>query len=436
VAVDGTAATALTGHLARTPGETVSGGPYAITQGTLAASSNYTITFTGSTFAITPATLLIVAQPQTKVFGSADPTLAYASSGFQFSDTAATVLTGSPAREAGETVSDSPYAIGQGTLTANSNYTIQFTGSTLTVTPATPAVTVSDPGGTYTSAPIAAMATVTGVGGTATPELEGVKPTLTYYTGSGTSGVALGSAAPSAAGTYTVVARFPGSADYSAAQSKPATFVIAPAVATVVLTSQSGSPVYGQAVTFVATVNSAGGAPGGTVTFADGTAPLATVPLNGSGQAGLTISTLSLGAHAITATYNGGTDTIGGKSGTAAESVSPAATAIVLEPHALLKGKKTLKAVELTAAIEPVAPGRGVPMGTVTFEFVTKQRKKVKVTRLGTATLSDGAATLTFEPNKVLNKPLLIVYSGDPDFLASTMSPPKLKRSSISAANA
>ena len=60
--------------------------------------------------------------------------------------------------------------IGQGTLTANSNYMIQFTGSTLTVTPATPAVTVSDPGGTYTGVPIAATATVTGVGGTATPE--------------------------------------------------------------------------------------------------------------------------------------------------------------------------------------------------------------------------------------------------------------------------
>ena len=37
VTIDDTAATALTGHLARTPGETVSGGPYAITQGTLAA---------------------------------------------------------------------------------------------------------------------------------------------------------------------------------------------------------------------------------------------------------------------------------------------------------------------------------------------------------------------------------------------------------------
>ncbi len=143
VTIDDTAATALTGHSARTPGETVSGGPYAITQGTLAANSNYTITFTGSTLTITPATLTVTAEPETKVFGSADPTLAYTASGFQFSDTAATVLTGHLARAAGETVAGSPYAIGQGTLTANSNYTIHFTGSSLTITPATPLVTVA-----------------------------------------------------------------------------------------------------------------------------------------------------------------------------------------------------------------------------------------------------------------------------------------------------
>ena len=121
------------------------------------------------------------------------------------------------------------------------------------------------------------------------------------------------------------------------------------------------------------------------------------------------------------------------KSSTTAESVSQAATAIVLVPHAVLKGKKKLKAVELTAEIEPVAPGGGVPTGQVTFEFVKKHRKKVKVKTLGTAELSGGEATLTFKPNQVLNEPLTIVYSGDPDFLASTMSPPKLTKSGIAS---
>ena len=133
----------------------------------------------------------------------------------------------------------------------------------------------------------------------------------------------------------------------------------------------------------------------------------------------------------ITATYNGGSGSSGVSSSTMAESVSPSATAIVLVPHAVRKGKKALEGVELTAEVEPVAPGGGVPTGTVTFEFVKKHGKKVKVTTLGTAALSGGEATLTFKPNKVLNKPLTIVYSGDPDFLASMMSPPILTKSGI-----
>ena len=80
-----------------------------------------------------------------------------------------------------------------------------------------------------------------------------------------------------------------------------------------------------------------------------------------------------------------------------------------------------------------MAPGGGVPTGQVTFEFVKKHRKKVTVTTLGTAELSGGEATLTFKPNQVLNEPLTIVYSGDPDFLASTMSPPKLTKSAIAS---
>ncbi len=163
-------------------------GGYAITQGTLAADSNYTITFTVNTLTITPASLTVSANPQTKVYGTNDPPLAYTASGFQFSDTQATVLTGQLARAAGETVSGSPYAIGQGTLAADSNYTIHFTGSSLSVTAATPILTVSDPGGTYNGSPMAATASVAGVGGTAAASLEGITPILTYYAGSGNTG--------------------------------------------------------------------------------------------------------------------------------------------------------------------------------------------------------------------------------------------------------
>ena len=136
-------------------------------------------------------------------------------------DTAATVLTGTLARAAGETVAGSPYTITQGTLAAGSNYTIHFTTSTLSITPARPTVSVLVPGGVYTGAPIAAQATVTGVSGAADASLEGITPTLTYFVGSGTSGTDLGATAPTAVGTYTVVASFPGSADYARPSRSP-----------------------------------------------------------------------------------------------------------------------------------------------------------------------------------------------------------------------
>jgi len=138
-----TVATALTGALTRAAGETVAGGPYPITQGTLLANSNYTVSFTGNALVITPAALVIVAQPKSKTYGATEPVLTFTTGGLQFSDTPETVLTGGLARSSGETVAGAPYAIAQGTLAANGNYGIAFTGSTLAITPAALTITAS-----------------------------------------------------------------------------------------------------------------------------------------------------------------------------------------------------------------------------------------------------------------------------------------------------
>ena len=78
VTIDDTTATVLSGALARAQFGTAAGervGDYAITLGTLAADSNYTIAFTGSTVATTPAALSVAVDPQTKVYGTTDPAL-------------------------------------------------------------------------------------------------------------------------------------------------------------------------------------------------------------------------------------------------------------------------------------------------------------------------------------------------------------------------
>ncbi|WP_425638155.1 MBG domain-containing protein [Algoriphagus yeomjeoni] len=115
----------LTGALSRAAGENV--GNYAINLGTLSAGANYTINFTGANFAITPRTLNVTANPnQAKVYGSADPVLAYSASNFGNGDTNA-ILTGALSRTAGENIG--LYPINLGTLSAGSNYTINFTSA-------------------------------------------------------------------------------------------------------------------------------------------------------------------------------------------------------------------------------------------------------------------------------------------------------------------
>ncbi len=138
-----TEASVRSGSLTRAAGEAV--GNYAISQGTLTANGNYIIAFTGNSLDITAATLTVNANHQTKVYGAADPTLSYVVSGLQFTDTEASVLSGSLTRAAGEAVGN--YAISQGTLTANGNYIIAFTGNSLDIT-ARPITVTADAGQT------------------------------------------------------------------------------------------------------------------------------------------------------------------------------------------------------------------------------------------------------------------------------------------------
>ena len=311
----------------------------------------------------------------------------------------------------------------------STDYTTAGATTTLTVTKATPTLNVIDIGGRFDGSPFPASATiigaVAGVDNTLASSLDNVTPTLTYYDGSGNAGTSLGSTPPEAPGTYTVVAAFAGSADFLAAQSAPVTFTIGKAAATLDLASSGGSAVYGQAVSFVATVGAAAGTPSGTVMFFDGTTWLATIPLGGSGTATLATSALSSGYHSITATYSGDADFLGVQSTAHSETVAQAATEVAVIQNSVFKRKK-LTSVHLTAEIKRSAPGEGVPTGEVTFELVTKTKKKVKVTKLGIAAVSGGAATVTLKANMVLKQAITIVYSGDANDKASTLITPKL----------
>jgi hypothetical protein len=78
------------------------------------------------------------------------------------------------------------------------------------------------------------------------------------------------------------------------------------------------------------------------------------------------------------------------------------------------------------AGIQPVAPGSGVPTGTLTFE-INKPKKKI----VGIAVLSGGSAVLSVKLNRVKNQVVTMIYSGDAGFVSSTETTPRLTQASL-----
>jgi uncharacterized repeat protein (TIGR01451 family) len=120
------------------------------------------------------------------------------------------------------------------------------------------------------------------------------------------SGAGTGTVHITGAGSCTITASQTGNATYNAAPSISQSFNIAKAASTTAVTSSNNPSAPGQSVTFTATVSSTAGTPTGTVQFKDnGTNLGAAQTLNGSGVAQVTTTTLTAGAHTITADYLG-----------------------------------------------------------------------------------------------------------------------------------
>jgi hypothetical protein len=127
------------------------------------------------------------------------------------------------------------------------------------------------------------------------------------------SGIASITTAALALGSHLVTASYAGDTTHQPASTSVNQNVIAGTTTTEALSSSLNPANYGQSVTLTAVVTSASptSAPTGAVTFTDGSTVLAIATLtNASGStatAAFSISTLAVGAHTITATYNPGT---------------------------------------------------------------------------------------------------------------------------------
>jgi large repetitive protein len=123
-------------------------------------------------------------------------------------------------------------------------------------------------------------------------------------------------------GTHSITAVYLG--DNNNLGTTPALTLTVQQATTGVVISTSGSPsTAGLPITLSATVTGNGSAPTGSVTFYDGAAAVGTSPINAAGLGTISLSSLTVGSHSLTAAYSGDAYN--------ATSVSPAITQVVVK---------------------------------------------------------------------------------------------------------
>jgi hypothetical protein len=221
-----------------------------------------------------------------------------------------------------------------------------------------------------------------------------------------------------------------GSDSISAVYSGDSTFATSTGTATqtvnkadtaAALASSANPSVFGQPVTFTATVSvtaPGAGTPTGSVTFSDGTTTLCTTPLDNNGQATCQVSNLAVGGHSVTAAYAGDPSFNASTSSPLAQTVIKADTATALassDPNGALVNQS----VTFTATVSVTAPGAGTPTGTVKFQANGNDIAGCSAK----AVAANGTATCTTSFPTRGDRSITAIYSGDPSFATSTSSP-------------
>ena len=248
--------------------------------------------------------------------------------------------------------------------------------------------------------------------------------TVSFYDGStqlGTStlsgNIATFSTSSLSTGAHQITATYQGDSSYSGSTSGMFTQNVDMSDTNVQLSSSVNPSVYGQSVTFTATVaavSPGSGTPAGTVTFTiDGSRPGGTVALDSAGMATFTTSSLSASTHSITATYSGDSDYSGSTSTVLTQTISQSSTSVSLFSSA--NPSVYGQSVMLTATVTAVSPGSGTPIGVVTFYNGGSV--------IGSSTLSDtGVATFSISSLSVDTHQITAVYAGNVNYGGSTSS--------------
>lgn len=209
-------------------------------------------------------------------------------------------------------------------------------------------------------------------------------------------------------GSHAITATYNGNATYNASTGALTQKVIKASTATT-LTSSIHPSVFGQAVTFTATVTSATPGVSGSVQFFDGGALLHTSSLLG-GKETFTTTGLAAGSHSITASFVGNTNFTASTSAAVSQTVNKASTKTTMTSS--VNPTVSGQLVKFTATVAVVAPGMGTPTGTVTF------RDGAAV--LGTIALSSGKASLSTSALTVGAHSITATYNVSANFNTSS----------------
>jgi hypothetical protein len=320
--------------------------------------------------------------------------------------------------------STSTLAVGTHTITATFTGTSAWLGSS------------GNDGGTPQVVNSATLSTTTTVAGSPNPATVGQSVTFTSTTtatgGSATGSVtftegattwasnvaidAAGHASFStsalAAGSHTITASFTGTNGWLNSSGTSAPLVVNKVGSATALSSSANPSVFSQPVSLTAAVTSAGGTPTGTVTFQEGSTVLGAGTLDLTGHATLTLSSLAVGAHSITANYAGDAKFSGSTSASLSQTVNSDATTTTLASSS--NPSTHNQSVTFTATTVANAPGTATPAGTITFKEGSRT--------LGSASLNAGSATLAISNLSKGTHSITAVYGGSAGFLTSTSS--------------
>lgn len=247
-----------------------------------------------------------------------------------------------------------------------------------------------------------------------------VTGTVTFYDGTKsfcTMTVATAAGCPGSGfsvGAHVLTAVYSGDATHAGATSGAVTLTVQPGTTTTMLESSSGAVAVGGNVVYTARVAAAHGPVSGVVTFLDGSVPMGSTSVSGSGTATLSVLMLVAGDHAITAEYEGN----GNQQASTSAAVHVVVQGVLATTRTTISTNSNAatvgQSVTFTAKVAAAA-GDEAPSGIVTFADGGVVA--------GSSAVTEGTAAWSTSSLSAGNHSIVAQYAGNATMTGSVSAP-------------